>query len=116
MEIRLRTFLTLFTFFLTLSSFAQVTGKVNTLNVNRIDAIPMCMANTIENKRLLEYENIKVKYENENWIYFTLINKDLSKCTRNFIENIYVEISTPTLLSDSARAKHYVDSVHLGTG
>ncbi len=116
MEIRLRTFLTLFTFFLTLSSFAQVTGKVNTLKVNRIDAIPMCMANTIENKRLLEHENIKVKYENKNWIYFTLLNKDLSKCTRDFIENIYVEISTPTLLSDSARAKHYVDSVHLGTG
>jgi subtilisin family serine protease len=116
MEIRSRTFLTLFILSFTVSAFAQVTGKMNTLRKGRQDAIPACIANTSKNQQLLKTENIKPKYQNEKWIYFTLFQGDISTISSDLFQNVFVEISMPALLSDSARAKHYVDSVHLGTG
>lgn len=116
MEIRLHSLLTVFIICITLSGISQVTGKDNILRKSRQDALPMCIANTSNNLRLLETENIKPKYQNENWIYFTLVQSDVTSLSEELFNNVYVEISAPVLLSDSARAKHYVDSVHLGTG
>ncbi|MFZ9027580.1 MAG: S8 family peptidase [Crocinitomicaceae bacterium] len=115
MEIRLRAFLTLFIIFLTFTGFSQVTGKANNLSKSRQDAIPMCVANTPDNVQLLQAENIKPKYFNENWIYFTLIESGAAAISEELFDKVYVELSAPVLLSDSARAKHFVDSVHLGT-
>lgn len=116
MENRIRTFLTIVILFISLYSTSQVLGKNEILKKSRQDAFPVCLPNTESNRALIEKHSIKVKYANTNWIYLTLDNTSIQKLPQTLFDQTYIEISQPVLLSDSARAKHYVDSVHLGTG
>lgn len=115
MENRLRTFLALFTLIFTFTLNAQVLGKEQVLKGFRNDVVPICVPNNSSNWAYIDQGGLKVKYYNNNWIYLSLSVLELQEIPQTLYNNAYVEISTPKLLSDSARAMHYVDSVHLGT-
>lgn len=78
---------------------------------------PFALPNTPENKAELLRLNIVMKYFNENWIYFNAKPIDIEETVvQGGLKNLFFEYNPPTALNDSARAHHYVDSVHIGTG
>lgn len=116
MENTIRSLIAIFILFITSNSFSQVTGKQKALDKLRKDAIPLCVANTFENRELLKENNLRIKYENQHWIYLTLNDESFNNLSPDLFNSLYVEISHPALLSDSARGFHFVDSVHQGVG
>lgn len=96
--------------------FSQKFGFNKALENSPQANIPFSLENTPENLRFLQEEGVKIKRITENWLFFThtpgWINKQKKE---GKINSFYFEYAPPELLSDSARAKHFTDSVHLST-
>ncbi len=76
---------------------------------------PLCIANTLKNKLVLKELSIPIKYENQHFIYFSSNQKEYEKLKQRFVHP-YIEYNPPALLSDTARAFHFVNEVHNGSG
>lgn len=109
----------IFLLFLTFSPYtllSQKFGFSKALENLPSTNIPFSLENTPENLRFLKQEKIQIKRETENWLFFTQTPEWINKQKKEGkINTFYFEYSPPELLSDSARAKHFTDSVHLGT-
>jgi len=71
--------------------------------------------NTNSNKSILVKENVKIKYETDNWIFIQStpdwINMQRLKGT---IDKFYFEFAPPVALGDSAIFRHKINLVHQG--
>ncbi|MES2799557.1 MAG: S8 family peptidase [Bacteroidota bacterium] len=80
---------------------------------------PSCFAipNTPDNLAFLAKEKITIKYRTDKWLYITTsIDWMVDNVSKGLLSDYYFKNSTPTALDDSARATHFVDQVHAGTG
>lgn len=78
---------------------------------------PFCLPNNEYTKSVLLQYGIPLKYETSQWIYFTSDATFISKLAEEgVLANYYLEYNPPHLMNDSARARHAVDAVHMGTG
>lgn len=94
---------------------SQKFGFNKTLEESLDANIPFSIENTRENLSFLQQEKIEIKRKTENWIFFTQTPEWIAQqYKQGNISNFYFEYSPPMLLDDSARTKHFVDSVHLG--
>lgn len=99
------------------SSHAQTLGFNFVLNKYGDVISPFAIPNTPENLNELKINGCQIKYSNANWIYFNAKPQELSPAVeRGELKGLYFEYYPPTALNDTARAHHYVDSVHIGTG
>lgn len=77
--------------------------------------VPFSIENNEKNLNYLLQEKITIKRKTENYLFFTQTPEWISKqYEAGNITNFYFEYAPPVLLDDSARAKHYTDSVHVG--
>jgi len=99
------------------SIFGQKLGFKDLLEKNPDGKTTFCVPSNTKNFELLEREGITIKYSSENWIFITTSPKWINdKYQNKELSNYYFEFAPPSLMSDSARAHHFVNEVHAGTG
>src|SRR5690554_8211077 len=92
--------------------FSQKFGFNKALENSPQANIPFRLENTPENLRFLQEEGVKIKRETEKGLFFTHTPGWIIKQKKEAIINSsYSQFAPPALLSDSARAKHFTDSV-----
>ena len=103
--------------FITTLTMAQKLG-FSELVVNKPhQTTSFCVEKNDQNLDLLLKSGIKIKYQSNNWYFISTTPQWIDKVTKSGkLTDFYYENSNPTLLADTVRAFHYVDSVHLGTG
>ncbi|MCH2225207.1 MAG: S8 family peptidase [Crocinitomicaceae bacterium] len=105
---------------LLLLSFSGVSQKLGFNKIlltqpNRVTTF--CIPNNEFNIKLLNKEKINVKYSNQKWLFISTTPLWIDKKTSSGeLSDFYFEFAPPQLLSDSARAMHFVDDVHFGNG
>lgn len=76
-----------------------------------------CLPYSTENLEVLQKEKMRVKKVTKNWIFFSASQQEIEAVQNTSIfKQLYKEFAPPSLMADSARALHLVDSVHSGTG
>jgi subtilisin family serine protease len=76
-----------------------------------------CIENSQKNIDLLEKEGVIIKYSSMNWLFVTTTPEWIStKMDNGQLSSFHFEFAPPSLLNDTARGHHFVDSVHLGVG
>jgi subtilisin family serine protease len=117
MGMRLLVFI-LCVFSVSLISRAQYSPFFKTqLEKNPNELFPVCVKNSSKNESILRQNKITIKYKTQNWIYFnssaSLIDI-LSK--KEGLSKMYFELSTPSVLADTAIVRHKINLVHQGIG
>ena len=103
--------------FLGSTLYAQKLGFKELLESNPKGKTTFCVPSTINNLELLEREGVTIKYNSSNWIFITVTPKWINdKYQSKELSNFYFEFAPPSLMSDTARAHHFVNEVHAGTG
>jgi subtilisin family serine protease len=98
-------------------NFSQKLGFKALLEKNPNGNTTFCVPYNIQNLELLERENVTIKYSSKNWIFITTTPEWINdKHDSKELTNYYFEFAPPSLMSDSARAHHFVNEVHAGTG
>ena len=102
---------------LSLSTNAQKLG-FNELVEKSPDLIsPFCVEKNEQNLNLLINSGISIKYQSNNWYFISATPSWIAEKTNSKeLTDFYFDNAQPTLLADTVRAFHFVDSVHLGTG
>lgn len=108
---------TLFFLFVVQSSFAQKFGFDECLR-NAPDRITtFCVPNTDENVKLLNDQGVMIKYSISDWLFISTTPEWIDENMKNGkLSDFYFEFAPPALLTDTARAHHYVNEVHSGVG
>lgn len=76
-----------------------------------------CVSNSDQNLNTLIKEGQQIKYITPKWIYITSTPYFISNHINDgSLSDFYFEFAPPALLSDTARAFHFVDDVHAGLG
>lgn len=100
-----------------INSYSQKILFDKTLRDKPDQLTTFCVPNNLQNKNLLETEGIIIKYSVNDWLFITAtpswINQNMESGN---LSDFYFEFAPPTLLSDTARAFHYVNEVHAGSG
>ena len=79
--------------------------------------MPFAMKNSTKNKYFLSQNKVKLKHQTRNFIYCNADADFIYEASQNGeIEEVYFQISSPTILSDSAIVHHKADLVHSGLG
>ncbi len=82
---------------------------------NRITSF--CVEKNEKNLNLLINSGIRIKYQSNHWYFISATPKWIDDSKKSGeLTDFYFDNSQPTLLADTVRAFHFVDSVHLGTG
>lgn len=107
-----------FTVFLSYNySFSQKLGFQELLKSNPNKNTTFCVPFNEKNKTLLEKESINIKFKSDNWLFITTTPEWINeKYNNKELTNYYFEFAPPSLMSDTARAHHFVDEVHAGSG
>lgn len=97
-------------------SIAQKFGFQKVLNEAPEAPTVFCVPNTEKHFRLLQDEDIHVKFETSNWLFITTTPMWIDQRQKEgALDNFYFEFAPPSLLGDTARIIHHnVDDVHLG--
>lgn len=99
------------------ATFSQKLGFKELLDKNPDRKTTFCVPANIQNIDLLEREGITIKYSSKNWIFITASPKWINEQHQaKALTNYYFEFAPPSLMSDSARAHHFVNEVHAGAG
>lgn len=79
--------------------------------------MPFAMKNSTKNKFYLRQNSIKLKHQTKNYIYCNADADFIYEAAQNrSLEEVYFQISSPKILSDSAIVHHKADIVHSGLG
>lgn len=107
----------LFVFYASSSMFAQKFG-FNEILENQPDRITtFCVPVNSQNKKTLLNNSVLIKYEVSGYYFISTTPQWIKKALdENEISDFYFEFAPPVTLSDTARATHFVDEVHAGTG
>jgi len=82
---------------------------------NRITSF--CVEKNESNLKFLINAGIKIKYQSNHWYFISATPKWIDDSKKSGkLTDFYFDNAQPTLLADTVRAFHYVDSVHQGTG
>ena len=106
-------FITLISF----TSFNQKLGFQDVLENSPTRITTFCVPNTEKSRSTLEKNRVLIKYETDQWLFVsaTPVWIDHAKKSK-MIEDFYFENAPPALMSDTARAFHFVNEVHAGSG
>lgn len=98
-------------------NFSQKLGFKELLEKDPHGMTTFCVPSNFQNLDLLQRESISIKYNSQNWIFITATPKWINeKYSNKELTNYYFEFAPPSLMSDTARAHHFVNEVHSGTG
>lgn len=104
----------LITFLLSFASFGQI--NVHT-DFPKDQNQARCIPYNLENLEILRKEKVNIKKITKNWIFFSASQNEINSMdSPSVAKQLYREFCPPSLLGDSARALHQVDSVHSGAG
>ncbi len=85
------------------------------LNGETNELISSCLPNNRETRDFLTQQNITIKYQTKNWLYFTANSTWLRENkSEKALKNFYFEFTNPTSLSDSSIVRHKINLVHQG--
>jgi subtilisin family serine protease len=77
--------------------------------------ITSCLPNNLENKKFLNENKIEIKYETENWVFFSTSSNWVNENKHQpSLKDFYFEFSNPMAMADSAITRHKVNLVHQG--
>lgn len=95
--------------------FSQKLGFSKLLKEAPETKMPFTVENNAKNLDFLTKEGVEIKRKTENWIYITHSPEWVFKqINANKITDFYFEYAPPSLLDDSVRVMHDVNSVHNG--
>jgi hypothetical protein len=94
---------------------AQKFGFKEILKNHPDEITVFCVPNSVSHLKLLEKENISIKYKSSNWIFINAAPSWIDKHKKEgSLSDYYFEFAPPVALGDSARAAHFVNEVHAG--
>ncbi len=103
--------------FISITTQAQKLGFSELLESNPNQISSFCIEKNEQNLSFLLQSGTKIKYESNNWYFISATPSWLYEATKSgSITDFYFDNAKPSLLADTVRAFHYVDSVHQGTG
>ena len=108
--------------FFTISFIASIVGQKSyffkeQLEKNPTSIFPACVKNTPKNLTFLSKEPNLIKNITSNWIFFNASAQWIDdQLNRNSISDFYYEFAPPSVLADSAIARHKINLVHQGVG
>lgn len=109
--------LSLFIFVTTSLTFGQRMGFDKCLKESPDRITTFCVPNNEQNVKLLENQGIQIKYMISDWLFISATPSWIQEqYTQRKLSDFYFEFAPPSLLSDTARAHHYVNEVHAGVG
>ena len=109
------TFFTFICFSLTLN--AQKFGFVDVLQKQPDRLTTFCVPVNDQNITLLENSGVTIKYYAASWAFISATPRWIDENIKSGeLTDFYFEYAPPALLADSARAHHFVNEVHSGSG
>lgn len=113
----LQTQLSLLFILATSISFSQKLGFREVLEKSPDRSTTFCVPNNAQNQATLEKEHCTIKFGNESWLFITATPRWIQNHMEDqSLTDFYFEYAPPALMSDSARAVHFVNEVHQGIG
>ncbi len=102
---------------LSLRADAQKFGFAEVLRNSPDRMTTFCVPANEQNLKLLDHDGVTIKYSAGNWLFITATPSWINdRKLSGKLTDFYFEYAPPALLSDSARAHHYVNEVHAGLG
>lgn len=110
-------FLSLLTVIISTQVNAQKFGFAEVLRTAPDRVTTFCVPSNEQNMQLLSKEGITVKYSAGNWVFISATPSWIQERTASGkLSDFHFEFAPPALMSDTARAHHFVNEVHSGLG